>query len=51
MNEIMPRNIIGMYNAFAAAAAAGCSRLVVASSVQAILGCARRLPPPGTPKP
>lgn len=38
MNEYLPRNIVGMYNAYAAANEAGCQRVVVASSVQAVLG-------------
>jgi len=42
MNEVLPKNIVGMYNAFAASVAAGCQRLVIASSVQAVLGYSAR---------
>ena len=38
MNEYLPKNIVGMYHAFAASAQAGGKRLVIASSVQAVLG-------------
>ena len=36
--SLLPLNIIGCYNAFQAAAAAGCKRIVFASSVNAVLG-------------
>ena len=37
-NALLPLNLIGCYNAFAAAHAAGCKRIVFASSVNAVLG-------------
>ena len=36
--SLLPLNLIGCYNAFMAAAAAGCKRIVFASSVNAVLG-------------
>lgn len=36
--ELLPSNIVGAYNTFAAAAEAGCRRLVFASSVHAVAG-------------
>jgi dTDP-4-dehydrorhamnose reductase len=36
--SLLPLNVIGTYNAFAAASAAGCKRIVFASSVNAVLG-------------
>ena len=36
--SLLPLNVIGTYNAFAAASAAGCKRIVYASSVNAVLG-------------
>ena len=37
-NTLLPLNIIGAYNAFEAARAAGCQRIVFASSINAVLG-------------
>jgi nucleoside-diphosphate-sugar epimerase len=36
--SLLPLNVVGAYNAFAAASAAGCRRIVFASSVNAVLG-------------
>eukprot|EP01051_Picozoa_sp_SAG22_P007481 SAG22_NODE_528_length_9431_cov_7.192135_9_plen_220_part_00 len=36
--QLLPLNVVGAYNAFAAASAAGCKRIVFASSVNAVLG-------------
>ena len=37
-SQLLPLNLIGCYNAFQAASAAGCKRIVFASSVNAVLG-------------
>lgn len=37
-DELLPTNIIGTYNAFVAAKAAGCQRLIFASSIHAVSG-------------
>jgi nucleoside-diphosphate-sugar epimerase len=39
-NEILPANIVGTYNVFVAAKAAGCRRVVYASSIHAVSGYA-----------
>ncbi len=38
--ELLPANILGTYNIFAAAHAAGCRRVVFASSIHAVMGYA-----------
>jgi nucleoside-diphosphate-sugar epimerase len=38
--SLLPRNVVGCYNAFQAAHEGGCSRIVFASSVNAIVGYA-----------
>ena len=54
--SLLPNNIIGMYNVLQAACEAGCRRVILASSIHAVLGyspniivCPEMLPRPGHP--
>lgn len=47
MTELLPNNIVGLYRLLEAAARAGVGRLVLASTIQVIIGVSRPLDRPG----